>query len=265
MNYRFMAVDIDGTLLDSSGRLTEANRKAIQAAAGKGLIFTLSTGRPVQGVQSLIDALQLDSPVITYNGAMVITGKSREILYEQKLSAEDAKNVIELGIQRGCMVAVWADNKLYVDEINEKAIQYSTIAGIAPQKIVDIEALVRNGVTKVLWNDEPPVVEKYQDEIGPYLSGNVNYHTSRPMFLEFVDKKASKALAMEKIGEHFGIRREEMIAVGDGFNDLSMIEYAGLGVAMGNAKEAIRLKADYVTLSNDEDGIANVIHKFVLR
>ncbi len=264
MKYRFMAVDIDGTLLNSGGKLTEATREAVLTASGKGLIFTLSTGRPVQGVQSLINALQLDSPVITYNGAMVITGKSREIIYEQKLSAEDAKNVIELGNQRGCMVAVWAENRLYVNELNEPAFQYSTIAGITPEKITDIDALVREGVTKVLWNDEPSVVERYQDEIGQYLSGNVNYHTSRPMFLEFVDKKASKALAMEKIGEHFGIPKEEMIAVGDGFNDLSMIEYAGLGVAMGNAKEAIRQRAKYVTLSNDEDGVAHVIRKFVL-
>lgn len=264
MQYKFMAVDIDGTLLDSNGRLTEANKEAIRLASAKGLIFSLSTGRPVQGVESIINMLQLDSPVITYNGAMVITGESREILYEQKLSAEDAKNIVELGRQRGCMVAVWAENQLYVNELSEKAIQYSTIAGIKPQRIDDLEALVRNGVTKVLWNDEPQVVEKYQDEIGPYLSSNVNYHTSRPMFLEFVDKKASKALAMEKIGEHYGIKREEMIAVGDGFNDLSMIEYAGLGVAMGNAKDAIKQRADYVTLSNDEDGIAHVIRKFVL-
>ena len=73
-----------------------------------------------------------------------------------------------------------------------------------------------------------------------------------------------KAVAMEKLGEHFGIRREEMIAVGDGFNDLSMIEYAGLGVAMGNAPDAIKLKADYVTFSNDEDGVAHVLDKFVI-
>jgi len=264
MKYKFMAVDIDGTLLDSSDRLTEVNKEAILRASKEGLIFTLSTGRPVQGVQSLINALQLDTPVITYNGAMVVMSKSGEILYQQKLSAEDAKNVIELGNQRGCVVAVWMENKLYVNELSEQALQYSTITGLAPEKILDAETLVRDGVTKVLWIDDPAVIERYQEEIGRYLSGNVNYHTSRPMFLEFVDKKASKALAMEKIGEHFGIKREEMIAVGDGYNDLSMIEYAGLGVAMANAKEAIRQKADYVTLSNDDDGIAHVIRKFVL-
>jgi hypothetical protein len=84
------------------------------------------------------------------------------------------------------------------------------------------------------------------------------------MFLEFVDIKASKAIAMAKIGQHYNIKQSEMIAVGDGFNDLSMIEYAGLGVAMGNADNEVKRIADYVTRSNDEDGVAHVINKFIL-
>mgnify|MGYP005856599503 FL=1 len=82
--------------------------------------------------------------------------------------------------------------------------------------------------------------------------------------MEFVDKNASKAKAMEMLGEYYGIVRSEMIAVGDGFNDLSMIEYAGLGVAMGNACNEIKERADYVTLTNDKNGLAHVIYKFVL-
>jgi hydroxymethylpyrimidine pyrophosphatase-like HAD family hydrolase len=85
-----------------------------------------------------------------------------------------------------------------------------------------------------------------------------------PFFLEFVDQKVSKAIALEKMGEFYGIRREEMIAIGDGFNDLPMIEYAGLGVAMDNAPAEVKNAADYITLSNDEDGVAKVIDLFVL-
>jgi hydroxymethylpyrimidine pyrophosphatase-like HAD family hydrolase len=82
--------------------------------------------------------------------------------------------------------------------------------------------------------------------------------------MEFVDVKASKAIAMEQIGNHYGIKQSQMIAVGDGFNDLSMIEYAGLGVAMANAPEEVKKRADYITLSNEEDGVAHVINKFIL-
>jgi hydroxymethylpyrimidine pyrophosphatase-like HAD family hydrolase len=109
------------------------------------------------------------------------------------------------------------------------------------------------------------VIAGYQKKLENIkISQNVVYHTSQPYFLEFVNSNATKAIAMEKLGQHYGISRSEMIAVGDGFNDLSMIEYAGLGVAMGNACDAIKSRANYVTLTNDDNGLAFVIDKFVL-
>jgi Cof subfamily protein (haloacid dehalogenase superfamily) len=265
MKYKLMAVDIDGTLLDSHGILTEGTRKAITAGVERGLIFTISTGRPLQGVEYLNGLLSLDLPYITYNGAMVIMGKSKEILYEQKLSPEDSDRIIDLGKKFDTTIIIWADNKLFVTELNERVQKYKEISKVEPVLINDLHELLKAGVTKILWYDEIDKIEKYQSEVGKYLGDSVNFHTSRPMFLEFVDKRASKAIAMERLGEHFGIVRSEMIAIGDGFNDLSMIEYAGLGVAMANAKDAIKEKADFITLSNDEDGVAHVINKFILK
>jgi Cof subfamily protein (haloacid dehalogenase superfamily) len=264
MAYKLMAVDVDGTLLNSNGVLTEATIKAIREGVGKGLVFTISTGRPIQGVEPLSRAIGLDLPYITYNGAMVIMGDSREIIYEQRLSAGLAKEVIELAKEYGTTCMIWADNKLWTSEINERVNKYKEISKVEPILIDDLDGCIRNGVTKLLWYDEIPQIEKMQSEVGKFLDNRVNYHTSRPMFLEFVDINASKAIAMEKLGAHFGIKQSEMIAVGDGYNDLSMIEYAGLGVVMANAKDAIKERADYITLSNDEDGVAHVIYKFVL-
>jgi len=259
-----MAVDIDGTLLNSLGELTEETRKAIKSGIEGGLIFTISTGRPLQGAEYLNEVLNLDLPYITYNGAMVIMGKSKEILYEQNLSSEDANRIIDLGEKYGTTIIIWADNKLFVTELNERVQKYKKISKVEPIVTGDLHKLIKAGVTKILWYDEIVKIESFQSEIGKYLNDSVNFYTSRPMFLEFVDKKASKAIAMEKLGEHFGIKRSEMIAVGDGYNDLSMIEYAGLGVAMANAKDAIKEKADFITLSNDEDGVAHVINMFIL-
>lgn len=264
MAYKLMAVDVDGTLLNSKGILTETTKKAIRDAVEKGLIFTISTGRPIQGVEPLSREIGLDLPFITYNGAMVIMGKSREVIYEQRLSAEHAKEVIELAGKYGTAYVIWADNKLLVPEMNERVNLYKEISKVEPIVMDNIDECIKNGVTKILWYDEIDKIEKIQSEIGQYLGNRVNYHTSRPMFLEFVDSNASKAIAMEKLGEHFGIKQSEMIAVGDGYNDLSMIEYAGLGVVMANAKDAIKEKADFITLSNDEDGVAHVIDKFFL-
>lgn len=264
MAYKLMAVDIDGTLIDSRDNLTEETKEAIRLGVEKGLIFTISTGRPIQGVEKLNSLLDLDLPFITYNGAMVVMGKSKNILYEQKMSPTDARQVYDLGIKYGVLTVIWKENKLYVSRMDELAAKYSKSINTPAIVAEDVDAVLKDGVTKLLWYDDPKNIERYQNEVGQYLRGDINYHISRPIYLEFVDKNASKAIAMQRLGEHFGISREEMIAVGDGYNDLSMIEYAGLGVAMANAKDEIKKKAKYVTLSNDEDGVAHVIYKFVL-
>jgi Cof subfamily protein (haloacid dehalogenase superfamily) len=264
MAYRLMAVDIDGTLLDNNGTLTENTKNTIRRGVDNGLIFTIATGRPIQGVEYLNKMLELDVPFITYNGAMVVMGTSKKIIYEQKLSSTDTRSIIELGEKYGVTVMVWKNNGLYVRKLDERVHQYKKISGVEPVVIESMDELVEGGATKALWYDEAEKIEKYQQQVGSFLSVSINYHTSRPYFLEFVDKYASKAIAMEKLGEHFGISHSEMIAVGDGYNDLSMIEYAGLGVAMENAPDAIKEKADFITLSNEEDGVAHVINKFVL-
>lgn len=264
MTFRLMAVDIDGTLLDNSGNLTDNTKKTIRCAVERGLIFTIATGRPIQGVEYLNKMLELDVPFITYNGAMVVMGKSKKIIYEQKLSSEDARSIIALGEKYGVTVMVWKNNGLCVRKLDDRVHQYKKISGVEPVVIEAMDELVEGGVTKVLWYDEEKKIGEYQQQMGSLLRDSINYHTSRPYFLEFVDRYASKAIAMQKLGEHFGISQSEMIAVGDGYNDLSMIEYAGLGVAMENAPDAIKEKADFVTLSNDKDGIAHVIHQFVL-
>lgn len=264
MKYKLMAVDIDGTLLNDKNELTENTIESIRQGVEKGLIFTIASGRPIQGIEGINRKLSLDVPFITYNGAMVIMGKSKKVLYERNLSKDDSKDIIELAKKYGVTYMVWKDNALYVPEINEKVNQYKQISTVEPVLINDIEKLIESGVTKILWYDDADKIAEYQNKVGKYLSGNVNFHPSRPWFLEYVDKEASKAIAMEKLGEHFGIKQSEMIAVGDGFNDLSMIEYAGLGVAMANAPDAVKEKADYITLSNEEDGVAHVINEFIL-
>jgi Cof subfamily protein (haloacid dehalogenase superfamily) len=265
MKYKLMAVDIDGTLLDSHNVLRQETIDAISQGVSQGLIFMLATGRPIQGVQKFNEILGLDLPYITYNGAMVVMGASRNILYEQCLSNEDAQNIYKLGEAFHTTMIVWSQNNLYVSEMNERAGKYSELAKTPATLIGDVSEICKAGVTKILWYDTVENIQAFQSDIRDRLGDGVTCHTSKPYFLEFVDKNASKAIAMAKIGEHFGIQREEMIAIGDGENDLSMIEYAGLGVAMGNAIDEVKEKADYITLSNDENGVAHVIRTFVLQ
>lgn len=264
MQYKLIAVDMDGTLLNSEGIITEKTRASIQRAVEKGAVFSICTGRPIQGVEAFNKLLNLDAPFITYNGAMIVMGKSKEILFQQVLPTEVARNILSIGKTLGTTIVMWSNNKLYAYELNERVLDYKKISTVEPIIIQNEEEIIQSGITKILWYDDTEKLDYYQSILKDKLRDSCNYCTTRPVFLEFFNKDVSKAVAMEKLGEHFGIRREEMIAVGDGFNDLSMIEYAGLGVAMGNAPEEIKSKADYVTLSNDEDGVAHVLEKFVL-
>ena len=235
MKYKLLAVDVDGTLVNNKREITPKTKEKIHEAIEKGVIFTISSGRPVQGVQLITKQLEADVPVITYNGAMVITGDSRKVIYSCTMKPEDAIQVESLGKERNTTIAIWSDNQLFVNRADERAAKYSELSGTEPKLYEDIEGLITKGINKILWYDEVERINAFQKELQNVVNPTINFHTSQPFFLEFVDVNASKAIALEKLGEFYGINRDEMIAIGDGFNDLSMIEYAGLGVAMENA------------------------------
>lgn len=264
MKYKLLAVDVDGTLLNSNKEITPNTKARIHETIEKGVIFTISSGRPVQGVQLIINKLEVDIPVITYNGAMVITGESRKVIYSCTMKNEDVIQVERFGRERNTTIAIWSDNQLFVNRADERAAKYSELSGTEAKLYENVEEVLVKGVNKILWYDEVERINAFQEELKNIINPTINFHTSQPFFLEFVDVNASKAIALEKLGKFYGINREEMIAVGDGFNDLSMIEYAGLGVAMENAPLEIKQAADFVTRSNDNDGVAFVIEKFIL-
>ncbi len=264
MKYKLMALDMDGTLLNSKGEITPKTLDAIHQAQEVGRFVTVSTGRPVQGVDKYNDRLHIDGPAIIYNGAMIVHTKTREILFEQNLDSEDARKILALGRKYHTTMCVWSKNQLYGNVLNDRIHEYKKMSGVEPLLIEDDEALIEQGITKILWNDEIERIQEFQKVLGEMDFKEVTYCTSKPIFLEIFNCKVSKAIAMEKIGEILNIAKSEMIAVGDGMNDLSMIEYAGLGVAMGNAPDELKERANEVTSSNECDGIAEVIEKYMV-
>ncbi len=263
MRYKLITLDIDGTLINSEGIMTAETVEAIRRCRDAGVMVTISTGRPIQGVRYFIEELGLDGPIITYNGAMIVDAVTGEILSEQGMQGQDAEQVLRLGLERDTTIIAWSGNGLFVNTINDHVDSYKKMSGVEPVVFSDIAALAARGITKIIWIDTIDRIEAWKKGIKGIVNDSVTYCTSQPHFLEFFSSSVSKAAALEFIGRRLGIRREEMIAIGDGYNDLSMIEYAGLGVAMGNAADGVKAKADYVTASNDENGVAKVIYKFI--
>ncbi|MCL2153204.1 MAG: Cof-type HAD-IIB family hydrolase [Oscillospiraceae bacterium] len=262
--YRFVAVDIDGTLLNNSSQVSKRNEQAIKDVINAGIIFSLSTGRPLQGVSAFVDMVGADMPFIIYNGAMVVTSKSKQVLHETTLSGELASGVVRLGQQRGTNVFVYRDGKMHVTEISQPVEHYISYFKISPFVVEDLVELASRGVTKVLFRDTPDRITDLQNEAAILFKDKLNYFTSQPNLLEFVDSATSKGAAMRVIGERYGIPQCEMMAIGDSYNDIEMIRHAALGVAMGNAPQEIKDIADAVTSTNEEDGVAEAIYRYVL-
>ena len=259
MSYKLIAVDMDGTLLNSQKEISKETIKIIQKLPDEGIIFTLCTGRPIQGVADYAGQLGLTGPVITYNGAVIVKADSREVLFQQNLLREDARKILEMGQRHQTTQCIWAGGRLYSNELNHRIHEYKKLSGVEPLLAEDFEALLDLGVTKVIWDDEPEKVQRMLGNLQENDFSEVTYCTSTPEFLELFSSRVSKAIAMEKLGALYHIKREEMVAMGDGLNDLSMIEYAGLGIAMGNAEPAIKAAAGYITDTNDADGVKKAI------
>ena len=264
MEYRLIATDMDGTLLDENSTITPATCEAVKKAMDKGVKFILCTGRPVRGVKKYVDQLGLDCPVITYNGAVVVHSTTGEIIFSQNMDTDEARKVYETALEKGTWFIVWSQNRLYTNRFGPETDFYQNITSSQASLIEDFDSLLARGITKMLWGAEPETLDSWIEELKTAGFSETTFTKSRRYYLEFFSNRTSKAVAMEKLGEYYGIKREEMVALGDQTNDLPMIEYAGLGIAMGNAVEAVKAVAGCITAPNTEDGVAKAIEKFIL-
>jgi len=264
MKYRMIVSDMDGTLLRTDCTISKRNADAIRRATDSGIKFVLATGRPIQGVRSYAAMLGLSGPVITYNGAVVVDLDTEEILYEESMNRADAELSLRLGQEYDTTMCIWSKGRLYVNKMNDRADDYMKISGVEPILVTDFSEILDSGITKILWYDTPEMIGRMPDEMAKKGFISTTFCLSRPYFLEFFSSNVSKAAAVGKVCEINGISNDEVIALGDAPNDLSMLEFAGLGVAMENALDEVKAAVSTVTKSNDDDGVAEVIERFVL-
>lgn len=263
--FKLLAADIDGTLLNNRGVLTAKTLESIVQLILSGKHFILSTGRPLIGARAISKQIPFDIPIIGGNGAIVATSRSNTIIFRRDLSADVAHEVIKIAEEYNASLVIWCQDELFINRKDKYTEKYGSQASSPPQLLADLSLIYTKDITKIIWFDEPEKLKAIQKEIRPRLKRKVNFFTSDPSYLEFVDKEASKAKALAVIRKYYRLKRREIVAIGDGFNDLPMIVYAGFGIAMGNADEGVKEKADFVTLSNDEDGVRFVIETFFLK
>ncbi|MBO0469158.1 sugar-phosphatase [Enterococcus sp. DIV0242_7C1] len=268
MSVKLVAIDIDGTLLDSNRKITPKVKETLQKANEKGIYIVLCTGRPLPGVKDQLTELDLygdNDYVITYNGSLVQATKTNKIISEYSLSYDDFLEIELMSRKVGTHLHTIDDKAIYTAnrDIGKYTVHEAYLVDM-PLKYRTVEEMTPDlSIIKMMMIDEPEILDKAISQLPEEFSNKYTTVKSTDFYYEILNKEASKGNALAKLADHLGIQQSEVMAIGDNENDLSMIEYAGIGVAMGNATESVKQAADIQTSSNDEDGVAEVLLKYL--
>ena len=268
MSYKVLAFDIDGTLTNSKKEITPATKAAIMKAEEQGYVIAIATGRPLPGVKEYVKELEFNERggyVISLNGGVVVSCKDNKVISESMIPMEFYDKICDLAKEYKVTLLTYEGDDVITEKPDDKYVQIeANINKIKSRKVDDLKAYLTFPVPKFLMVADGEYLAKVEKEVKPLLSDNLDVYRSEPFFLEILPKGINKANALDALIKEVGATREELMTFGDGFNDISMIEFAGMGVAMANGNELIKERADYVAPSNDEDGIVHVLEKFVL-
>ncbi|QDR81905.1 Cof-type HAD-IIB family hydrolase [Sporomusa termitida] len=265
MKIKLIALDLDDTLLDSKLAVSPRACAAIRKAVAIGVMVTIATGRMYASALPYARQLGLDVPIITYNGALIKSCLSGEVLLNRPVPRELTGQILALCRERGWHVQTYVDDELHVAELNHYAQRYAELAGV-PAVVLGNRLYTEAGCpSKILIMADPAEIVKISGQLKAAFAGKLSIAVSKPTFLELTDPLANKGQALAFLADGLGIKQAEIMALGDSGNDLAMVQYAGWGVAMGNANAAVKAAARLETLSNDADGVAEAIEKYILR
>jgi len=260
-----VAIDLDDTLLDSRLRISRECRVAITRVREAGVKVTLATGRMFSSALPYARQLDMNVPLITYQGAWVRNSLSGETLYYRPVPRKWARALLARVREFGYHCQTYIDDRLCMEALTEEGKAYAELAGVTPVIVDRLEDVMDQDPLKLLViNNDTGRLDELERVLLAEFGEHLYITKSKPFYLEAMHPEATKGKALEAVARYFGINRAEVMAVGDSYNDLDMLQWAGLGVAMANAREEVRRAADYVTLSNEEHGVAEALTKFIL-
>lgn len=267
MAYKLIALDLDGTLKNSHNEITDKTRKALLQAQEMGIKIVLASGRPTPGLRHEAKALELDKYegyILSFNGARVVDVATKQTVYEQTLTIHEAKAAYDRAKEFGLACVYYEDDMIVTENVDDVYVcAEARINDIQKKKVDCLKEQFKDPIHKVLLTGEPDYVGSIEEEFKKPFGDSLSIYRSAPFFLEIMAQGIDKAASLDRLAKSLGIKQEEVMAFGDGYNDLSMIEYAGLGVAMANAVDGVKERAKEITLSNDEDGIVYTLAKYI--
>ena len=269
MKYKLLVLDVDGTLLNDEREISKRTLAALLKVQQMGVRIVLASGRPTYGLMPLAKTLELGNYggfVLSYNGCQIIKAQNGEILFERRINPEMLPYLEKKARKNGFAIFTYHDDTLITDSPDNEYIkneallnnlkiikedEFSTAIDFAPCKCM-------------LVSDKEKALIGLEQHWEKRLAGTLDAFRSEPYFLEVVPCGVNKANTLGALLEHLGVTREEVIAVGDGVCDVTMLQLAGMGVAMGHSQDSVKVCADYVTASNEEDGVALAVENLIL-
>ncbi len=263
-----VVLDLDGTLTNSRKELSERNRSALLELQSRGVRVVLASGRPTYGIVPLAEELELaryGGYILSYNGGVIIDCSKGKEIYSNVLPMDLIPLLHSESKAADCVILSYDNEYIIAEDIEQQyVLKEAHLNKMALREVENFSDSITSPVAKCLSVGDPQRVIALEEKLKGLCGDRINIYRSEPYFLELVPQNIDKAFSLSKLLEHTGGSREGMIAFGDGFNDLSMIEFAGLGVAMANAQEVVKQSAGALTLSNDEDGVAHYIETHLL-
>lgn len=269
MKYKLLVLDVDGTLLNDEREISKRTLAALLKVQQMGVRIVLASGRPTYGLMPLAKTLELGNYggfVLSYNGCQIIKAQNGEILFERRINPEMLPYLEKKARKNGFAIFTYHDDTLITDSPDNEYIkneallnnlkiikedEFSTAIDFAPCKCM-------------LVSDKEKALIGLEQHWEKRLAGTLDAFRSEPYFLEVVPCGVNKANTLGALLEHLEVTREEVIAIGDGVCDVTMLQLAGMGVAMGHSQDSVKVCADYVTASNEEDGVALAVEKLIL-
>ncbi len=257
-------MDLDDTLLDRDLVLSPRVEGVIREIMQSGVMVTLSTGRMFQSALPYALRLGIDIPIICYQGALIKDPNTRQVLFHQPVPLREARQVIEIVRRWGLHINVYVDDELYVESITPEARRYVDIARVPLHPVGDLLTFLTEPPTKLVIVSDEASIDRAMAELRATFGETIYITKSLPIFCEIAHAGCNKGNALAALASGLGVAQHETVAIGDGLNDLEMVQWAGLGIAMGNAPAELIEAADIITGTIKEDGAAQALEDIFL-
>ena len=269
MKHKLLVLDVDGTLLNDTQEISKRTLAALLKIQQMGVRIVLASGRPTYGLMPLVKALELSNYggfIIPYNGCQIIKAQNGEIIFERQINPEMLPYLEKKARKNGFAIFTYRGDTIITSSLDNKYIQHEALLNnLKTLKEEEFSIAIDFSPCKcMLVSEDEEALIGLEQHWKKRLNGTLDTFRSEPYFLEVVPCGIDKANSLGVLLEQLGVAREEVIAIGDGVCDVTMLQLAGMGIAMGHSQDSVKACADYVTASNEEDGVALAVEKFIL-